>query len=150
MTPLAHIAASGAISLLSIAYFKSIGYAAVSFLAGVLVDFDHFIDYYLNHGFTFDIRKIYNCCLALDLNKVYVVLHSYQLIAFLWASIYIFSLSKFWQAIALGLTQHMIFDQATNPISVFGYFFIYRAVNGFKKGRVIATQKGQDIGSIKR
>ena len=142
MTPLPHIVASGIISAISIAYFRSVGYAAISFLAGVLIDADHLIDYYLNHGFTFNIKKIYNSCLVLDLGKLYLVLHSYELVAFLWVSIYVFSLSMFWQAIALGLTQHIVLDQVTNPVLAFGYFFTYRAMNGFKTIRILKTAKG--------
>ena len=142
MTPRPHIVASGIISILSIAYFKSFGDAAVCFLAGVLIDLDHIIDYYLNYGFTVSIKKIYNCCEMMDLKKLYIVLHSYELIAFLWAAIYIFSLSKFWQAIALGLTQHIILDQLFNPIRTFGYLFTYRFFNAFDADRILTVRKG--------
>ena len=142
MKPIPHIVASGIISAISIAYFKSFGYAAVSFLAGVLIDLDHIIDYYLNYGFTFNIKKIYNSCLAISLKRLYIVFHSYELIAFLWAAIYIFSLSKFWQAIALGFTQHIILDQVSNPVRAFGYSFIYRLCNAFDADRILKTRKG--------
>ena len=141
MKPLPHIVASGIISVLSIAYFSSIGYAAISFLAGILIDVDHIVDYYLNYGLTLDIRKIYNSCLAMNLKRLYLVFHSYELTAFLWAAIYIFSLSMFWQAIALGLTQHVILDQATNPVFTFAYFFIYRAANGFDASLIVKKRK---------
>ena len=142
MKPVPHIVASGIISILSIAYFRSFGYAAVSFLAGFLIDADHIIDYYLNREFTFNIKKIYHSCLVMDLKRVYLVLHSYELIAFLWTVIYIFSLSKLWQAITLGLTQHIILDQITNPICAFGYFFLYRVKVRFNKDMIIKTIKG--------
>jgi len=150
VTPLPHIVASGIISAISLAYFKSAGYAVISFLAGVLIDGDHLIDYYLNHGFTFNLKKIYRCCLAIDLKRIYLVLHSYELIFFLWAAIYIFSLSLFWQAIALGLTQHMILDQISNPIKTFAYFFAYRAANNFKAAGILTIRKGNKFAIIKR
>lgn len=142
MTPLPHIVASGIISILSITYFKSIGYAAISFLAGVLIDCDHIVDYYLNYAFTFDLRKIYKSCQAMEMKKIYLAFHSYELAAFLWLAIYIFSLSKFWQAIALGLTQHILLDQVSNPVRAFGYFFAHRAANAFKAAKVLRIERG--------
>ena len=34
---------------------------------------------------------------------------------------------------AIGLTQHIIFDQMTNPIRNLGYFATYRIMKNFRK-----------------
>ncbi|MDD5135784.1 MAG: hypothetical protein PHX20_04960 [Candidatus Omnitrophica bacterium] len=147
MAPIPHVVASGIISALFLAYFRSVGYAAICFLSGVLIDGDHIIDYYLNRGLTLNILKIYKCCLTNSLKKIYVILHSYELVLFLWAAIYIFGLSKFWQAIAVGMTQHILLDQIANPVTAFAYFFVYRAANGFDAGRILAIGKGRGFGA---
>ena len=141
MKPLPHIIASGMISALSAVYFRSAKYVVISFLAGVLIDGDHVIDYWLNNRPTLNIKKIYKCCLRIDLPKLYLGLHSYELVMLLWISIYLFSLSFFWQAIALGITQHIILDQLTNSISILAYFFTYRFMNGFKKEQILRQGK---------
>ncbi len=133
MLPLRHVLASGSISALVWVYFKSFGCAAASFAAGVLIDLDHLIDYCASHGFTWKAQAIYDACRRINLKKLYVVLHSYELIILLWIAIYVFSMSIIWKAVAIGLTQHIIFDQLTNPINTFGYFFTYRIIKGFKK-----------------
>ena len=143
MLPLAHAGASGVISILVWVYFKSAGYAAISFIAGVFIDLDHLIDYYLNHPFTARIKEIYATCAAMRLKKIYIVLHSYELIILLWISIFAFGLGNFWKAIAIGMTQHIIFDQITNPINTYGYFLAYRITKGFNTHLLIEEMKGR-------
>ncbi len=137
MLPLGHVIASGFISALVWVFFKSFGCAVVSFLSGILIDSDHIIDYYANHGFTFKIKTMYYACVDIKLKKVYIILHSYELIALLWVLICLFSLSNIWKAFAIGLTQHLIIDQVTNPIKKPGYFLTYRIINGFKREHII-------------
>ena len=137
MLPLGHVIASGFISALVWVFFKSFGCAAVSFLSGILIDLDHLIDYYANHGFTFKVKAMYGAFHNIRFKKLYVILHSYELIALLWALICLFSLSNIWKALAIGFTQHLIFDQFTNPINKPGYFLTYRISRGFKKESIV-------------
>lgn len=143
MLPLGHVIASGFISIFVWAYFKSFGYAAVSFASGVLIDLDHVIDYYASYGFTWKAKEIYDTCLKIKLKKLYLILHSYELIALLWLTIYLFSLSNLWKAIAIGLTQHIVLDQITNPINTLGYFLTYRIIKGFKKELIVRSANGR-------
>jgi len=73
--------------------------------------------------------------------KVFVALHSYELITLLWVAISVFSLSDAWVALAIGLTQHLIFDQFTNPVKLFGYFFTYRALNHFDPRKLLFASR---------
>ena len=148
MLLIGHVVVSSIVSAFVWAFFKSFGCAAISFASGVLIDLDHVIDYYASYGFTFKAKKIYNICLELKLKKLYLILHSYELIALLWIIIYVFSLSNLWKAIAIGFTQHIILDQITNPINTLGYFLTYRFIKGFKKELIIITRSAD--GHIKR
>lgn len=141
MRPLAHAVTSGIISILVWAHFKSIRCAVVSFMAGVLIDLDHFIDYYTNYGFSLKIKDIYYIWVDTKLKKLYLFLHSYELIILFWAAIYALSLSNVWKAAAIGLTQHLVFDQITNPLNTFGYFITYRMIKGFNKKLLIREVK---------
>lgn len=137
MLPRGHIVISGIIGIFVWAWFKSAGCAIIAFASGVLIDLDHFIDYYANFGFTLNLNRIYDACHKMKFSKLYVVLHSYELIALLWISIFIFGLSHYWTAAAIGLTQHMIIDQITNPINNLGYFLAYRIIRKFKREDII-------------
>lgn len=137
MMPVAHVVASGVISALVGLFFKSFGCAAVSFITGVFIDLDHLFDYYISHRFTLNVKRIYCACRMIRFRRLFILLHSYELIALLWIAIYILSLSNIWKAAAIGLTQHMILDQIANPINKYGYFLTYRLMNRFKRDRII-------------
>lgn len=124
--------------------FKSFGCAVLSFIAGVVIDADHFLDFFLNHPFTLKFSRIYDAFEKQDLSRLYLVLHSYEILVILWLSIYAFSMSASWIALAIGLTQHIIFDIFTNPIRVNGYFFTYRLCKGFKKEMIFSNTKGAE------
>ena len=102
-----------------------------------MIDLDHIIDYYINYHFTLKIKDIYTACLEMKVKRLYLVLHSYEILIVLWGAIFIFPLSNFWKAIAIGLTQHIIFDQITNPISRLGYFLTYRIAKRFDKELIL-------------
>ena len=131
MKPVPHIAVSCVISAGIGIYFRSFWCAAISFACGVLIDLDHLVDYYATHPPTLKLSDIYDACAEVRLNKLYFLLHSYELIAAQWLAIYTFSLSNAWKAAAIGLTQHIIFDQLTNPVKPLAYFLTYRVYRKF-------------------
>jgi dolichol kinase len=135
--PIAHVVTSGIISAFVWIGFRSFGCAAVSFITGIFIDLDHLVDFYSQHKFTLKLKRIYCACLRVRFKKLYLLLHSYEIIAMLWAAICVFSLSNMWKAAAIGITQHIIFDQITNPINTFGYFFTYRVMKGFRKELIL-------------
>ena len=113
----------------------------ILFLTGVLIDLDHLVDYCLARGLTLKLRTIYAACADLSLPKLYIFLHSYELLLLFWLAIYAFSLDKLWVAAAIGLTQHVIFDQITNPVNGLGYFLSYRFARNFDMD-LIVNKKG--------
>ena len=137
MKPIPHVAASAAVSFAVAAYFRSVPCGICSFVTGVFIDLDHLYDYYREHGFTLNPMDVYRGCSEMDLTKVFLFFHSYELLAVLWVSIFVFSLSKLWVAGAIGLTQHMIFDQIFNPINKYGYFLSYRIAKGFDIDKIL-------------
>lgn len=137
MLPRGHILASGIISICVWAYFRSIGCALISFAAGVLLDIDHLLDYCANYTFTFRIKTMYEAFMNFKLNRLYIVLHSYEFIALSWVAIFAFGLSDLWKALIIGYTQHVLLDQVTNPVKPLAYFLTYRISRGFKKEDIL-------------
>ena len=118
-------------------YFKSMSCGVCSFITGVFIDLDHLYDYYREHGFTLNMMDVYRGCSEMNLSKAFLFLHSYELIAFFWVLVLIFSLPNIWIAAAIGLTQHIIFDQIFNPMYKYGYFLSYRIAKGFDIDKII-------------
>ena len=141
MKPLAHAVTSGAISIAVGLYFRSAACAGISFAAGTLIDIDHLVDYYAHHPFTMRVQDIYNAFADNRMKRLFVPLHSYELAIVLWLAIYAFSLSNIWKAMAIGVTQHILFDQFTNPLNRFAYFLTFRAAKRFENRLISRDMK---------
>lgn len=109
----------------------------ISFVSGIFIDLDHVIDHYKNNGFTLKPGDVYGACLDMKFKTLYLALHSYEIVILLWIAIYCLSLSNAWKAAAIGMTQHLILDNLTNPMHKLGYFFTYRAMKKFRKDLLI-------------
>jgi len=112
-----------------------------AFLTGVFLDIDHLIDCYINHGPHFDLKNFYSYCREIRFERLTLIFHSYELIALFWLSIFIFSLGDIYKAMAIGMTQHLIFDQLANMslgrMKNGGYFLTFRLKNRFRKEGII-------------
>ena len=134
MKPVNHVIISGIVASFFYMYFKSAVYSFVCFLSGVIIDVDHILDYYLNYKtFSAGLKHFYNSCTETEIDKLYLILHSYELIFILWMSVFVFPENLLLIAICLGITQHMLVDQFGNKLDKFAYFFIFRLQKGFKK-----------------
>jgi len=112
-----------------------------SFLAGVFLDIDHFLDCYVNYGWRFKMEDFYTYCREIRFDKLTLVFHSFELIILFWIAIYVFSLGNIAKAIAIGATQHLFFDQMVNVardrLDPRRYFLLFRLSKGFRKEAII-------------
>lgn len=132
MRPVPHVIISLGISAFIYYWFQSLIAALVCFFTGVLLDIDHIPEYLALKGKEKSIKDFYYSRLADGQPKVYLILHSYELIFLLWLVIAIFHLGLFWVAAALSVTSHLVLDQLFNPIHrPYTYFLIYRAIKKF-------------------
>lgn len=138
-----HIVSSGIISSIIYALTNSPLSGLASFLAGVFIDLDHLVDYYLNYGFDYRFKEVFEAFNNFKLPKIYVFLHSFELLAIFWISIFLFPLNQICFAIGIGVTQHIFLDQIYNPITPKAYFLSYRLANKFKKESVFNPSRLQ-------
>jgi len=138
MKPDKHITASLIISSAVYFYFKSWTAFFVSFLAGVFIDVDHLLDYFMQQGLTFKIARVYHWFSEHKYKYIWIFLHSIELMVILWVAIYVFKLGLFWIALAIGFTQHLILDIFFNRnfIYWYAYFLAYRFLKGFKRAYI--------------
>lgn len=134
-----HIAASAGIALGLQVTMHSWPASLGCFCSGVLIDIDHYLEYYLHKkDFPFRYKDLYDFCMFSKDNKVYLVFHAYEYLFVLWFLIYLFHPGMVWLGVALGLTAHLVLDQFTNPIKPLFYFITFRAVNQFEKTKVLS------------
>ena len=78
-----HMATSAAISTALYLFFKSWELSVANFLTGVFIDIDHIIDYVAERGRDFDVKDFFKTFNEDLTQKVYVPLHSWELLVLL-------------------------------------------------------------------
>ena len=134
MTPTQHTVASGITGAAFYAYSHSPLASAACFLSGILIDVDHIMDLCIyKKRITFTARDLFNFCGREKGGKLYLIFHSYELLALLWASIFFFHWPTVWLGLAMGVSVHLFLDQIANPVRPWVYFLWYRIKFGFAK-----------------
>ncbi len=144
MRPQYHFAATITTSAIIYYFTRSLAASLISFAGGFLIDLDHLIDYYLHEGISLRFGHFVNWCYERKFIRASLILHSLELILLLWAFIYFLELGIFWVSLAIGLTQHMLFDFIFNSDVIKThnfYFFTARAMKGFRFKEFIRQDK---------
>ena len=137
MMPASHIVISAATSGAFFYATQSWEGTAACFLSGIFIDLDHHFDFFLaKKKIPLRYRELVDFCEKDKNAKLYLFLHSYELLTLFWFLIIYLKLGYVWSGIALGVTTHLIADQICNPFRPLGYFLIYRIRNHFKKERI--------------
>ena len=133
-----HIAVSAAIGVITYALFNEMAPAIGSFLAGTLIDLDHVIDYLYAHGKKWDWKKVNGAHHERVSGKLYVPLHSYELMILYFLLTLDPSLTPWRVGITMSLLAHFLCDQYFNPNRKFStYFLIHRIIHKFDTKKVL-------------
>lgn len=133
-----HIVVSAGIALFTYTSFGEIGPAVGSFLAGTLIDLDHVFDYIYAHGKKWDWKKINAAHHERYSGKIYVPLHSYELLILFFLLTLDPSLTPWRVGITLSLLAHFLCDQFFNPGRKFStYFLINRLIHKFEAKKIL-------------
>jgi len=131
-----HLAASLAVSGILYLFFRSLSVSFWSFVGGTLIDLDHFYDYARHPERSprglLDLRHFFEVVEGCRLINVYVLLHSWELVALL-------LLVGWWLPmagtvlipLAFGMAVHLMLDTLANPTTIVGYSFLGRMRSGF-------------------
>jgi len=141
MKPSIHVATSFSVALILWFFTKSVYAAFLCLASGVLVDFDHVIEYVLHFGGKdMNMERIYQACRELLFKKLYLVFHSAEVVIILWVAT---ALTKnvYILAIALGYSSHIILDFIANPLHPFSYFLTRRFIHKFETHKLLRNGK---------
>jgi hypothetical protein len=109
------------------------------FASGVLIDLDHYLEYWLlRKKFPYRYKDLVDFCWYNEEKKLYLLFHAYEYVFVLWFLIFFSGLRQVWLGLAIGLTIHLVLDQFTNPIKPLFYFLTFRIKNQFDKNKTIA------------
>ena len=133
-----HIKVSLAVGLFTYATYGEIAPAIASFLVGTLIDLDHIIDYIYAHGKKWDWKKINGAHHERVSGKLYVPLHSYELLILFFLLTLDPSLTPWRVGVSLSLLAHFLCDQFFNPGRKFStYFLIHRIIHKFDADKIL-------------
>jgi len=148
MKPSRHIIASG-VAGAAVAFFtKSVYAGMICFAFGVLVDFDHVIEYIIHHKWkNLSFKNMYyvseqSCVKNSDegFKKLYLLFHSGEM-AILLCIAAVCTKNIYILAAATGYSLHILLDCLGNPLPNAGYFIIWRAMKGFQTDRLFGHGK---------
>ncbi len=140
MRTVGHIITSAGVSYASYYVYRSPKAAWASFLVGFLIDLDHIFDYVRAHGWTMNWSKVKEASHENYSGKIYLPLHSYELIALFFLFFRGKSRQPYRVGITLSLLTHLLLDQRCNPSRKVGtYFLASRIRKRFNANQILAA-----------
>ena len=114
--------------------------AATSFLGGVFIDLDHLLDYIIQFGFRLDWRHFFRSFYERQYDRIYILLHGWEWAAAL--GLAGAALGNPWLlGAAIGFTQHLLLDQATNGGHAAVYSLLWRLAVSFDPAREFPVRR---------
>jgi len=134
MKPTHHVMLSTGVSAVFASWVHSWEAILACFLSGIFIDLDHHFDYLIiKKELPISYKKLLDFLTTEHDKKLYLFLHSYELIILLWFSIFVFHLSTVWLGVAVGVSTHIFCDELANPFKPMAYFFVSRMKVGFNR-----------------
>lgn len=143
-----HLALHVALSLLAgflvwIIYRKPLVALLSAIASGVLVDCDHFFDYFLAYGWNFNLYYFNRGFEFMKSNKMYTVFHGWEyvlVLVILWLIFKNITVKTICLALALGLLFHLVVDVCVDKVPVKSYSIIYKAENNFDLEKLVSPE----------
>ncbi|HDN94464.1 MAG TPA: hypothetical protein ENH18_00060 [Nitrospirae bacterium] len=126
-----HTAISLTISGILYMTSRSWGLAAANLIAGIFIDFDHFLDYLYEHGRPFKIKNFFHVCKHCQFNKVFLILHAWEWVALLGLAAWLSGWNPWVTGTFIGIGQHLVCDAMYNGLHFRSYSMIWRWKNDF-------------------
>ncbi len=100
-------------------------------MVGVLLDLDHFFDYFIHTGWNTDIKRFFEFSYQLKYTRLYVLLHAYEYMIIVALCLVFSHYHPLIIAAGIGYAHHLILDHLFNRVKPLAYFITYRARNRF-------------------
>ncbi|MFH1867780.1 MAG: hypothetical protein ABH843_02300 [Candidatus Omnitrophota bacterium] len=148
MRPEIHAVVSFSLGVILWLLTKSVYAGFLCFIAGIVVDLDHIVEYIIHHssrGFT--IKKVCQACDQtnkqegeLKFPKLYLFFHSWELVI-IFAIAVVYLRNIYLAAIAMGYASHLILDSTKNPAYPYSYFIIWRVIKKFHTHHLLRSKR---------
>lgn len=110
----------------------------LSLAFGVLVDLDHFIDYWFSEGrVCFDLHTFLRTRYWKKSGRLFVLFHAFEylpLVFLVWRALK----GRRWAVAAtVAMSSHVLADHFVNELRPLGYFILYRVMHGFRADELL-------------
>ena len=142
-----HIIATLPIAAIAFGITRSWSCIIGIFIGGILIDIDHFIEFWHDREFTIDVKEFFHFGNSGLSSRLFVLFHSFKLIPLLLIG-FILTNNQLFIGITLGIILHLFLDYVNlvkrfcyrwNSIIVFS--FIFRLCHQFHANRIIKVIK---------
>jgi hypothetical protein len=131
MSPKHHIAVSAVVSGILFAIFRSWPLTISSFVSGILIDLDHIVDYIIEYGYRFDIKKFFNFFYGEKYSKLTLILHGWEWLFVLLAASWLTAWNHLVVGMLIGFGHHLLLDKLYNISTILSYSLLWRWKNRF-------------------
>ena len=150
MRPVHHVMISGGVSTLFAIWVESVWAIGACFLSGIFIDLDHHFDYMISRKeLPLSYKKLLDFLEKDHSTKLYLFLHSHELLLLFWMAIFYFSLGEVWIGVAVGFTTHILCDEIANPFRPLAYFLTYRIKHQFNRKMLFKESFFDNVPSAK-
>jgi hypothetical protein len=137
-----HIAVSSLISGILYVIFKSWGLSVASLISGIFLDLDHAIDYFLEKGFSINIREILHFFYKEKHQKITLIFHGWEWLTCLVIAAALTDFNPWVSGALIGCMHHMILDYLSNKAPFLTYSFVWRWKNNFNSMMLFPRDRG--------
>lgn len=127
-----HLAISTGVSGIVYYFSESWGLTITSLIAGVLIDLDHLIDYFLNEGLKLDVKDFFKFYREERYRRLTIIFHGWEWLILLFLLSWFSRWNPILTGLFIGFTQHLLLDKFYNISRFSSYSFFWRWSVGFK------------------
>jgi hypothetical protein len=146
LRPQGHVIASAGLGAIFWARSRDWRTMLISLVFGVLVDLDHFIDYWYSEGrVCFDLETFMRTRYFKKRGRIFVLFHAWEylpLLYFVWQAM---KGRKWAVAATSAMATHVVADHFANDLRPLGYFLWWRIKHGFRASVIIDWQRADAI-----
>jgi hypothetical protein len=135
-----HTAFSAVISGVLFILFRSWGLAISSFIAGVFIDLDHFLDVIREHGWSIKIKDFFWICHKSQFDRIILLWHGWEWLGLLGIAAWLTGWNPWITGILIGFGQHLVIDASHNSSNPLSYSLIWRWKNNFDFDKIFSSK----------
>lgn len=137
-----HLTLSIIISTVVYTIFKSWGLSIASLITGIFIDFDHIIDFFIEHGLRFHMKEFLPFFYYEKHRKITLLFHGWEWLFCLGVAAIMTEFNPWVTGVLIGYGHHIVFDYFYSKTSIRTYSLIWRWKKNFDSQTLFPRDRG--------